>query len=100
MRLGKKWPKYEAVSQSLPPQTPIADESGRAVKECSSYSTPQCPQGDETSSSTPKAMMSGLSFKDTEHPNSGRDHKRTLAYVTKVSFLTVSLDNFKPHSAI
>lgn len=46
MRLGKKWPKYEAVSQSLPPQTPIADDYGRAVKECSCSLTPQCPQGD------------------------------------------------------
>lgn len=47
-----------------------------------------------TSNSTLKGTMSGVIVKDIEHPNSTLGHKRRSAYLTKMSILTVSLENF------
>lgn len=53
-----------------------------------------------TSNSAFKSTMSGLIVKDVEHPNSTQGHKRRSIYLTNMSFLTVSLQNFKPDSAV
>lgn len=92
-----KWPNFEIVSQSLFPQIfpiNIADVSGWEANENSSSAHSW------TSNSTLKGTMSSLIVWDVEHPNSSQGYRRRSTYLTKMSFLTVSLENFKPNLAL